>query len=378
MRAVRTKVRSKTKNVRDKSSKNNKIEQTSTDDQDVVHHVLSNERSPMPDLAKTLKFHQEETEADSTTITLPFENRSSCIDDFSSNFEAAKCFPNPSTRYLDHSKSQSIHQDFKPVIDISSVQNPQDESIKVETPDVPVNLKLKFKICKSSLKSVTISKSVNSRSLRNGNRKIDYCEKDILVFNSDISVFKRPEASAPKRSGFDCDFCGKNFNQKVNLLTHCNRVHCDSKSFSCDFCSARSFSRQLDLTRHIAVCHEKKFRCKICSKNFGQKSVLQIHLKTVHLKVRDFACAFCDLSFGTNSSLKRHAASKHKTKVLKQCDQMLRSDHSDSQPQADPLTIESSVYKLDTLKTEPEFQSECNFDEDIDIKFEPLEDVEES
>ena len=57
---------------------------------------------------------------------------------------------------------------------------------------------------------------------------------------------------------------------------------------------------------------------------------------------------------------------------------MLRSDHSDSQPQADPLTIESSVYKLDTLKTEPEFQSECNFDEDIDIKLEPLEDVEES
>ena len=256
------------------------------------------------------------------------------------------------------------------------------ESIKVETPDVPdkpsTSSKLKFKTCKSSVKAVTISKSVNSRSLRNGNRKIHYSEKDILVFNNDISVFKLPEASVPKRSGFDCDFCGKNFNQKVNLLTHCNRVHCDSKSFSCDFCSARSFSRQLDLTRHISVCHEKKFRCKICSKNFGQKSVLQIHLKTVHLKVRDFACAFCDLSFGTNSSLKRHAASRHKTKVSKQCDQMLRSDHSDSQPQADPLTIESSVYKLDTLKTEPEFQSECNFDEDIDIKFEPLEDVEES
>jgi hypothetical protein len=287
-----------------------------------------------------------------------------------------------------HSESQSIEQDFMSSSCEQNSFSPKPENIKTEELVVPEKSeplsKLKFGVCKSSSKADTVSKSISVRTFRTGNRKIDYNELEVVALNSDIHctsiVVNNTQAFVKKKSvksTFKCKFCEKTFTQKINLLTHCDQVHYDLKIFRCHFCPARSFALECDLTRHISISHEKKFHCQICSKNFGQKSVLQTHLKTVHLNVRDFSCAFCGHEFGTNYSLKRHVATKHKTKVLQQCDPMLLPD---LKPQTDPLIIDKISYNLDNLKTEKyteEFQPEYNFCDEIDIKFERLDNEED-
>ena len=64
---------------------------------------------------------------------------------------------------------------------------------------------------------------------------------------------------------------------------------------------------------HVTTVHEKSkfFKCDFCDKSYGQKSHLNVHIKTIHQK-RIFKCDLCLQEFGYGNSLKLHIDKVHK------------------------------------------------------------------
>ena len=143
---------------------------------------------------------------------------------------------------------------------------------------------------------------------------------------ADLAVAEPPD-SDPKK--YSCVKCGKEFNNKSNMLRHLEAhgpvllqcPHCSKKystrgslamhirthyqSFECPYC-AKSFSRQWLLKSHIRThTGEKPFACQLCSKPFADKSNLRSHMKT-HSKHKPFRCTQCGRGFARKSYLLKH------------------------------------------------------------------------
>ena len=60
-------------------------------------------------------------------------------------------------------------------------------------------------------------------------------------------------ASLSGSKPFPCQFCGKSFGRKGNLLEHCRGVHLDEKPFKCHTCG-QGFRRKKMLSQHHLSC----------------------------------------------------------------------------------------------------------------------------
>ena len=49
--------------------------------------------------------------------------------------------------------------------------------------------------------------------------------------------------------------------------------------------------------------------CGICNSHFGIESQLEIHVKTVHEKMKTIECKFCKATIGHKQNMKRHIKS---------------------------------------------------------------------
>ena len=174
--------------------------------------------------------------------------------------------------------------------------------------------------------------------------------------------------------------CGKQFKNKYNLLNHMNQVHLQIRKFACHLCSYKSgqknsvvshklamhrngirhlkcphcpktYKWNADLRRHMEKHSSKKFKCEECESQYTEKRYLQIHVKTVHLKVmikcrvekcdfedprlqklkehrlkchdvaNKFKCKFCFYETVRKSDLSRHQNEKHLKVKEYQCSQ---------------------------------------------------------
>ena len=59
-----------------------------------------------------------------------------------------------------------------------------------------------------------------------------------------------------------------------------------------------------DSTNEFKV--EKNIDCASCDKVFKYESELKVHMKRMHLKIKDHFCKDCDKSFSTKSQLNTH------------------------------------------------------------------------
>uniref|UniRef100_A0A673J951 C2H2-type domain-containing protein n=1 Tax=Sinocyclocheilus rhinocerous TaxID=307959 RepID=A0A673J951_9TELE len=101
---------------------------------------------------------------------------------------------------------------------------------------------------------------------------------------------------------FRCKLCGKEFGRNTHLVHHV-RIHTGEAPFICDLCG-RSFRCADWLKMHSNVHTSEKrknlknYVCGECGKKFPGSTSLQSH-QYKHRGERPFACAHCDKKFFT-------------------------------------------------------------------------------
>ncbi|KAJ8665015.1 hypothetical protein QAD02_006677 [Eretmocerus hayati] len=105
---------------------------------------------------------------------------------------------------------------------------------------------------------------------------------------------------------FPCKICGKNFAQKSSLNLHIESHVDERPSFTCDECGTINKSK-VHLRKHLKTMHcRTDYACEICGKSFTHQSSLKTHSKTHTLRPTSFSCKICDREFDREIYLKRH------------------------------------------------------------------------
>lgn len=109
-----------------------------------------------------------------------------------------------------------------------------------------------------------------------------------------------------------CKECNINFNNKMDKKDHDVNVHnfkIERKlRFPCPYCSDRFFQENFRV-QHLVEKHgmvRPEYKCSLCSKVFITKSLLNNHVKNVHMKEKNHECDVCHHLFYTKSDVARH------------------------------------------------------------------------
>ncbi|XP_065065660.1 uncharacterized protein LOC135691653 isoform X1 [Rhopilema esculentum] len=127
----------------------------------------------------------------------------------------------------------------------------------------------------------------------------------------------------PKKKGVivtrkKCDTCGKMLNGNQALKAHM-RLHTGERPFKCDKCDW-AFVQRTHLRRHKMVKHGDgkqlgKHQCDQCQRWYSNKSVLEMHVITIHQGLRPFKCNMCKDTFNIQGLLLRHQRELHQMDV---------------------------------------------------------------
>eukprot|EP00088_Acartia_fossae_P001045 TRINITY_DN10397_c0_g2_i1.p1 TRINITY_DN10397_c0_g2~~TRINITY_DN10397_c0_g2_i1.p1 ORF type:complete len:567 (+),score=136.98 TRINITY_DN10397_c0_g2_i1:131-1831(+) len=120
---------------------------------------------------------------------------------------------------------------------------------------------------------------------------------------------------------FSCEFCGKSFSRKVDVKRHVKRTHETVKM--CADCG-QSFNNLSTLNKHRRQMHNsgqiEELKCKQCGKYLSSPKYLEIHMqaheKNSHKEEKLYICQDCGKTFQKPYSLKNHCQVHHE-KVYK-------------------------------------------------------------
>ena len=107
--------------------------------------------------------------------------------------------------------------------------------------------------------------------------------------------------------------CAKVLSSADQRRHHVSAVHEKFRyHHGCPQCNFQSRNVS-DLRVHVRAVHLgiKNHSCKHCSYKSGRRGDLPRHVKAVHLRVNDFACRQCEYKASQSSQLKAHAKSVH-------------------------------------------------------------------
>lgn len=135
------------------------------------------------------------------------------------------------------------------------------------------------------------------------------CSK-ILFTRAQLNLHKKLHSSA---KSFKCNFCDRIYSHQQSLQNHLKKMHKDDGkvNYNCNSCP-RKFDNERKLKVHER-CHQSNEKKMIhscpftnCDKKFTKSVNVQSHVKTVHIRERNFLCSDCGKSFGTKGALKEH------------------------------------------------------------------------
>lgn len=138
--------------------------------------------------------------------------------------------------------------------------------------------------------------------LLHSKKKVRFCDPS-EGSESEDHCEGRPKSPVVK-GRFDCEECGKSFNQKINLTCHM-RVHTGERPYACTECEA-AFKQKSALDNHKRIhTGEMPFPCRVCKARFRQRSALDVHSRR-HTNERPYCCDQCDASYHQKSGLNAH------------------------------------------------------------------------
>lgn len=105
---------------------------------------------------------------------------------------------------------------------------------------------------------------------------------------------------------YKCRICYKEFKQSGHLDTHIKLKHSEERPFHCNFpgCN-KSFPVRWALKTHVNIHKEREHSCNYCDKSFHQKVQLLNHIKFQHLGI-SHDCEFCGKKLQSKYVLKYH------------------------------------------------------------------------
>ena len=136
--------------------------------------------------------------------------------------------------------------------------------------------------------------------------KCDVCDKPFIYRNVFNDHVKEHFGDERKLKPFQCKICSKNFPQKSKLQDHIDSAH-DHKRFRCEFCN-KELMRKSCLKKHLNSIHgpTKRLQCNFCVKTLKTKESLKKHIGLIHLKKEEIKCDYCDKIFHSKGNLQRH------------------------------------------------------------------------
>jgi len=105
---------------------------------------------------------------------------------------------------------------------------------------------------------------------------------------------------------YTCD-CGAEFKSKYHLETHVASIHHNERHV-CGECS-KTFTRKDHLVAHMNSHMGIRYSCD-CGATFTQRSSLNKHIKSIHLKYR-YTCEICGSIFTEKGNLSAHKRLLH-------------------------------------------------------------------
>ncbi len=174
-----------------------------------------------------------------------------------------------------------------------------------------------------------------------GNQK---CNKDTV---ESIKIHD-PQEVNKSRVTFSCDFCDKCFPTRFMLKDHRDSVH-GTRKHECDICG-RKYSQKGDMRTHKRKTHpdiyfaSQKRNCVFCDKVLDNMTLLQAHIKELHMTGDRYQCASCPSTFSTKSNAKCHIQTTHKESKTIQ-EEMISSLEPDleSQENTDNNQVQSLI-----------------------------------
>jgi KRAB domain-containing zinc finger protein len=113
--------------------------------------------------------------------------------------------------------------------------------------------------------------------------KIDFRCDNVLSRKDELNKHSET-VHLGKTTDFMCDICDKSFGLNANLQTHINSIHKKVKRFYCGLCEYSSYTRH-GIKRHTkSHLGKKEYKCDHCDKAYAQKVNLVSHVNKIHFK----------------------------------------------------------------------------------------------
>ena len=120
---------------------------------------------------------------------------------------------------------------------------------------------------------------------------------------------------------YECNLCGKGFDEKNGLVSHMKYIHTTEKLFQCDKC-AKNFKTVDLLVSHVKNMHEEQetATCRECNKNFKNEKTLRDHFRNMHSGAERtrYMCDDCGKSFLNKQNFQNHSLTHLSKKEIEQ------------------------------------------------------------
>lgn len=148
--------------------------------------------------------------------------------------------------------------------------------------------------------------------------------------NSNNEEYCAPETNrkADTLYKYTCFVCSETFEKKRDYTRHTKFGHLPEGAitYACPdpACSEEIFISEVEFQLHNASQHVKDFKCPVCSRTYGNRSLLQRHYDTLHSENPAHVCHLCGKAYFHPSSYQIHMMT-HTGKKDKVCTQCSRS-----------------------------------------------------
>ena len=160
-------------------------------------------------------------------------------------------------------------------------------------------------------KRQSISKRRNKKT--DGEYACDKCEYTCVIKNV-LRIHN--EAVHLKVKNYECSACSHRSYSKLSVKAHVKSIHNDETcriiKIGCSLCESKQSHEVCESKSKRLWKTNGKYGCDNCEYTTDQKEHMTIHIKAVHLKIKQFKCSMCDCARYRRQEIEAHIKSNHR------------------------------------------------------------------